>query len=76
MDSDLTKDLPGDLAAALKDHSVFVSQDASVFRAIARWSEAPSSTVSAEPLMTTEAVLSAVPSSAAEPSTTPARCCA
>jgi hypothetical protein len=74
MDNDLTKDLPGDLARALQDHSVFVPQDASVFRLISQWSEAPSSTVSAEPLMTTEAFLNAVPSSSAQPATTPARC--
>ncbi len=74
MDNDLTRDLPGELATALQDHSVFVPQDASVFRLISQWTEAPSSTISAEPLMTTEAVLSAVPSSSAEPSTTPAHC--
>ena len=74
MDNDVTRDLPAELATALQDHSVFVPQDASVFRLISQWTEAPSATASAEPLMTTEAVLKAMPSSSVEPSTTPARC--
>jgi hypothetical protein len=74
MNNDPTRDLPTELATALQNHSVIVPQDASVFKLISQWTEAPSSTVSAEPLMTTEAVLGAVPASSVEPSTTPARC--
>lgn len=74
MHSDVTRDLPAELAAALQDHSVIVPQDASVFSLISRWAEAPSATVSAEPPMTTEAVLQAMPVVSIEPATTPAAC--
>jgi hypothetical protein len=74
MDEDVTKDLPAEFAAALQDHSVIVPQDASVFRLIAQWTEAPSATVSAQPALTTEAILSAVPVGSTEPTTPPSAC--
>lgn len=74
MDNDVTRDLPAELATALQDHSVIVPQDASVFRLISRWTEAPSATVSAGPPMTTETVLGAIPATCVEPTTTPSSC--
>jgi hypothetical protein len=74
MNDDVTRDLPVELAAALQDHSVFIPQDASVFRLISQWTEAPSATASAGAPLTTEAVLKAMPVSAVEPATTPTVC--
>lgn len=42
-----TDNLPNDVAKALEDRSIFVPADASVFKLIAEWTEAPSNTVSA-----------------------------
>ena len=71
MDEDVTRDLPAEFAAVLQNHSVIVPQDASVFRLIAQWTEAPSATVSVQPTLTTEAILSAVPVGSADPTTPP-----
>lgn len=47
MREDVTRGLPGDLAAVLRDQSVIVPQDAGVFELIANWASAPASTASA-----------------------------
>lgn len=48
MADDPTKGLPADLARVLRDQSLIVPQDASVFELIAAWQNAPSNTASAE----------------------------
>lgn len=47
MTEQATKGLPSDLASVLRDQSVIVAQDTSVFETIAAWARAPSSTMSA-----------------------------
>jgi hypothetical protein len=46
------KGLPTDLAAALRDQSIIVPQDAAVFELIAAWAKAPSPTAGYEPVTT------------------------
>lgn len=46
-ESDVTRDLPPDLAAILRDQSVIVPQHAAVFEAVAAWAKAPTATASA-----------------------------
>jgi hypothetical protein len=47
MSEDVTKGLPADLAAVLRDQSVVIAQDADVFELISAWAKAPSATASA-----------------------------
>lgn len=47
MREDVTRGLPSDLAAVLRDQSVIVPQDAAVFELIANWANAPTTTASA-----------------------------
>lgn len=47
--SDPTSGLPPDLARVLRDPSIVVSQDQSVWEALGRWANAPSNTASAPP---------------------------
>jgi predicted Zn-dependent protease len=46
-ESELTRDLPPDLAAILRDQSVIIPQHAAVFEAVAAWAKAPTATASA-----------------------------
>jgi hypothetical protein len=46
-ESEVTRDLPPDLAAILRDQSVSSPQHAAVFEAVAAWAKAPSGTASA-----------------------------
>lgn len=46
-ESDVTRDLPQDLAAMLRDQSVIIPQHAAVFEAVAAWAKAPAATASA-----------------------------
>jgi hypothetical protein len=46
-ESEVTRDLPPDLAAILRDQSVIIPQHAAVFEAVAAWAKAPSGTASA-----------------------------
>jgi hypothetical protein len=49
MAEDPTKGLPTDLAAALRDQSIIVPQDAAVFELVAAWAKAPSPTAAYAP---------------------------
>ena len=48
MTEEITRGLPDDLVAALRDPSIAVPQDAAVFNLVNTWLAAPSTTVSAE----------------------------
>ena len=48
MGEEVTRGLPADLASVLRDQSVLVAQDASVFEMITAWAMAPTPTASAE----------------------------
>jgi hypothetical protein len=71
-ESEVTRDLPPDLAAILRDQSVIIPQHAAVFEAVAAWAKAPSGTASAGMNAQTEPLVGvgAVPAS-----TTPGGSC-
>ena len=77
MRDDLTRGLPPDLVAILRDQSIVVPQDAAVFGLIAAWNHAPATTASAElSVSTSRDVVAALYETAhVASSTTPAACC-
>lgn len=55
-EDDVTRGLPADLVAVLRDQSVIIPQDAGVFAMLGAWAKAPVPTASAEIKVTWETI--------------------